>query len=76
MRRVVVTGLGLVTPIGADVETVWANLLAGKSGAGQITKFDASDFACTIACEVRLIRSSFTALMLLAKHLKMQVSPT
>jgi 3-oxoacyl-[acyl-carrier-protein] synthase II len=50
---VVVTGLGLVTPIGADVETVWANLLAGKSGAGQITKFDASDFACTIACEVK-----------------------
>ena len=53
MRRVVVTGLGLVTPLGGDVETSWANLIAGKSGAGQITKFDASDQKCTIACEVK-----------------------
>ncbi|MCX7285100.1 MAG: beta-ketoacyl-ACP synthase II [Novosphingobium sp.] len=53
MRRVVVTGLGLVTPLGADVETVWKNLLAGKSGAGPITKFDASDQKCKIACEVK-----------------------
>src|SRR5690606_33550415 len=53
MRRVVVTGLGLVTPLGADVETTWANLIAGKSGAGQITHFDASDQKCTIACEVK-----------------------
>jgi 3-oxoacyl-[acyl-carrier-protein] synthase II len=53
MRRVVITGLGLVTPLGADVETVWANLLAGKSGAGQITHFDASNQKCTIACEVK-----------------------
>ncbi len=53
MRRVVVTGLGLVTPLGADVETSWANLIAGKSGAGQITHFDASNQACTIACEVK-----------------------
>ena len=53
MRRVVVTGLGLVTPLGADVETAWANIIAGKSGAGQITRFDASDYACTIACEVK-----------------------
>ena len=53
MRRVVVTGLGLVTPLGADVETVWANLLASKSGAGPITHFDASDQKCTIACEVK-----------------------
>ena len=44
MRRVVVTGLGLVTPLGADVETTWKNMLAGKSGAGQITKFDASEY--------------------------------
>ena len=38
MRRVVVTGLGLVTPLGGDVETTWKNILAGKSGAGPITR--------------------------------------
>jgi len=53
MRRVVVTGLGLVTPLGADVETTWANILAGKSGAGKITHFDASNQKCHIACEVK-----------------------
>jgi len=53
MRRVVVTGLGLVTPLGGDVETSWSNLLAGKSGAGKITRFDASDQKCHIACEVK-----------------------
>jgi 3-oxoacyl-[acyl-carrier-protein] synthase II len=53
MRRVVVTGLGLVTPLGGDVETTWANILAGKSGAGPITHFDAADYKCRIACEVK-----------------------
>jgi 3-oxoacyl-[acyl-carrier-protein] synthase II len=53
MRRVVVTGLGLVTPLGADVETSWANILASKSGAGLITRFDTSDQKCLIACEVK-----------------------
>ncbi|HVF36490.1 MAG TPA: beta-ketoacyl-ACP synthase II [Sphingomicrobium sp.] len=53
MRRVVVTGLGLVTPLGGDVETSWANILAAKSGAGAITRFDASDQKCRIACEVK-----------------------
>ena len=53
MRRVVVTGLGLVTPLGADVETAWANILAGKSGAGRITRFDPADQVCKIACEVK-----------------------
>ncbi len=53
MRRVVVTGLGLVTPLGADVETAWANLIAGKSGASRITRFDTSDQKCHIACEVK-----------------------
>jgi 3-oxoacyl-[acyl-carrier-protein] synthase II len=53
MRRVVVTGLGLVTPLGADVETTWSNILAAKSGAGPITRFDASDQKCRIACEVK-----------------------
>src|SRR5215203_5446658 len=53
MRRVVVTGMGLVTPLGADVETSWKNILASKSGAGTITRFDASDQKCQIACEVK-----------------------
>ena len=53
MRRVVVTGLGLVTPLGGDVETSWKNILAAKSGATRITRFDPTDFACQIACEVK-----------------------
>jgi len=53
MRRVVVTGLGMVSPLGGDVETSWANILASRSGAGTITRFDASDYACRIACEVK-----------------------
>src|SRR5579875_962502 len=53
MRRVVVTGLGLVTPLGGDVETSWSNIIAARSGAGPITKFDASDQKCRIACEVK-----------------------
>jgi 3-oxoacyl-[acyl-carrier-protein] synthase II len=53
MRRVVVTGLGLVTPLGADVETSWKNILASKSGATRITRFDPTDYACQIACEVK-----------------------
>ncbi|MBV1687612.1 beta-ketoacyl-ACP synthase II [Novosphingobium sp. G106] len=53
MRRVVVTGMGLVTPLGADVETAWSNLIAGKSGASRITRFDASDQKCHIAMEVK-----------------------
>ena len=53
MRRVVVTGLGLVTPLGGDVETSWRNIVASKSGAGRITRFDPSDQKCRIACEVK-----------------------
>ena len=52
-RRVVVTGLGCVSPVGNTVPEAWANLLAGKSGIGMITHFDASAFACKIAGEVR-----------------------
>ena len=52
MRRVVVTGLGMVTPLGWGVDTTWKALLAGKSGAGRITTFDPTDYACQIACEV------------------------
>ena len=53
MRRVVVTGLGLVTPLGADVPTVWKNILASRSGAARIERFDPTGYACTIACEVK-----------------------
>ncbi|MDD2917467.1 beta-ketoacyl-ACP synthase II [Rhodoferax sp.] len=52
-RRVVVTGLGCVSPVGNTVDTTWANLLAGQSGVGLITKFDASTFNCKIAGEVK-----------------------
>ncbi|MGI9168651.1 MAG: beta-ketoacyl synthase N-terminal-like domain-containing protein, partial [Caulobacteraceae bacterium] len=52
MRRVVVTGLGMVTPLGWGVETSWKALLAGRSGAGRITAFDPADYACQVACEV------------------------
>ena len=53
MRRVVVTGLGLVTPLAAGVEESWRRLIAGQSGAGPITRFDPSDMNCRIACEVK-----------------------
>ncbi len=53
LKRVVVTGLGAVTPIGNNVEETWKNCLAGVSGAGPITRFDASKFKTTFACEVK-----------------------
>ena len=49
MRRVVITGLGLVTPVGCGVDATWKNLLAGASGARKIEEFEASDLACQIA---------------------------
>ena len=52
-RRVVVTGLGLISPVGNTVAEGWANLLAGRSGIANITKFDASNFACRFAGEVK-----------------------
>ena len=52
MRRVVVTGLGLLTPQGQGVEHTWKAILAGTSGAGRITTFDPTDYACQVACEV------------------------
>lgn len=52
-RRVVITGLGLVSPVGNDVATAWDNLVAGRSGVGPITRFDASGFGTRIAAEVK-----------------------
>ena len=52
-RRVVVTGVGLVSPLGVGTSETWAGLLSGRSGVGPITKFDTADFACKIAAEVR-----------------------
>lgn len=52
-RRVVVTGVGPVTPIGIGKDTFWNNLVAGKSGIGPITQFDTTDFTVKIAGEVK-----------------------
>jgi 3-oxoacyl-[acyl-carrier-protein] synthase II len=52
-RRVVITGLGAVTPLGNDVETTWTNLISGRSGAGPITQFDCDGYPVTFACEVK-----------------------
>src|SRR6185295_6034911 len=52
MRRVVVTGMGMVTPLGCGVEVTWQRLVAGKSGARKIEKFDVSDLPAKIACEI------------------------
>src|SRR3954464_10491892 len=52
-RRVVITGMGAVTPLGNDVETSWQNLLAGESGAAEITQFDSTDYYVHFACEVK-----------------------
>lgn len=53
MRRVVVTGMGAITPLAANLELTWKRLIAGQSGAGLITKFDISDMTAKVACEVK-----------------------
>ncbi|MEE1338394.1 MAG: beta-ketoacyl synthase N-terminal-like domain-containing protein, partial [Muribaculaceae bacterium] len=53
LKRVVVTGLGAITPLGNDVATTWGNAVNGVSGAGPITHFDASKFKTQFACEVK-----------------------
>ena len=52
MRRVVVTGMGMLTPLGCGVEPTWARLLKGESGAKKIDRFEVSDIACKIACMI------------------------
>ena len=54
MRKVVITGLGAVTPLGGDLNSSWKNLISGKSGASTISKFDSTGYPCRIACEVPL----------------------
>ncbi len=58
LRRVVVTGMGLVTPLGCGVEATWSRILAGESGAVRITDFEVEDLACKIACRIPLGDSS------------------
>jgi 3-oxoacyl-[acyl-carrier-protein] synthase II len=52
MKRVVVTGMGMLTPLGCGVETTWSRLLKGESGASRIARFDVSDISCKIACSI------------------------
>ncbi|WP_083782865.1 beta-ketoacyl-ACP synthase II [Roseibium sp. TrichSKD4] len=52
MRRVVVTGMGMVSPLGGNVDTTWKNILASKSGASKVTNFKVDDIACQIACQI------------------------
>jgi 3-oxoacyl-[acyl-carrier-protein] synthase II len=56
-RRVVVTGVGLVNPLGIGIDPVWAKVCEGVSGVGPITKFDTTDFETKIAAEVKGFRS-------------------
>lgn len=53
MKRVAITGMGLISPLGNSIKEFWENIIAGKSGAGPITKFDASKFKTRFACEVK-----------------------
>ncbi|MEC8246598.1 MAG: beta-ketoacyl-ACP synthase II, partial [Pseudomonadota bacterium] len=66
MRRVVVTGIGSVNPLGADIETSWRNLLAGTSGANTIDKFDTEGLPCRIACSVKHGEDGFNADLFIA----------
>jgi len=52
-RRVVVTGMGIVSPVGNSIDVAWNNIVNGNSGIDQLTHFDTTNFACTIAGEIR-----------------------
>lgn len=71
LKRVVVTGLGALTPIGLDVDSYWKSLLAGQSGAGPITKFDAEKFKTRFACELK----DFDVLNYISKKEAMRMDP-
>ena len=68
-RRVVVTGVGLVTPLGTGTQKTWVNICAGTSGVGLITRFDTSDYAVKIAAEVKDFQAEDFIEKKLAKHL-------
>jgi 3-oxoacyl-[acyl-carrier-protein] synthase II len=70
-RRVVVTGMGVITPVGLTLEEYWNSLLAGKSGAGPITGFDASDYDTKFACEVK----GFDVLKFMDRKLSQRCDP-
>jgi len=53
LKRVVITGIGALTPLGNNVKSFWSNIVAGKSGAEKITRFDASEFRTRFACELK-----------------------
>ncbi len=72
-RRVVVTGIGLVTPLGTGTQKTWGNICAGTSGVGLITRFDTSDYAVKIAAEVKDFQSEDFIEKKLAKHLDLFV---
>lgn len=72
-RRVAITGLGVVSPLGHDVQSTWSNLIAGKSGIAEITQFDASAFPTYIAAEVKNFNPSPT---LKSKHTRFAMSFT
>lgn len=72
-RRVVVTGVGLVTPLGTGVDKTWEGLCAGKSGVGPITRFDTSDYGVKIAAEVKDFQAEDFLEKKVAKHLDLFV---
>lgn len=72
-RRVVVTGIGLVTPLGTGTQKTWGNICAGTTGVGLITRFDTSDFAVKIAAEVKDFQAEDFIEKKLAKHLDLYV---